>query len=90
MNDGWLRITTKTRKADERLVGATFSLWGLPFYLNLISEPISWDSANLMRHTVKMWFSTYDNKRRQVKSHRVTLKYPDAEYEFKACKDLLS
>jgi len=79
MNDDWLRITTKTRNVDERLVGATFHLWGFPFYLNLIPEPISWAGANLMRHTITMWFQTLDHKGRNVKSHKVTFKYPDTE-----------
>jgi hypothetical protein len=31
MNDGWLHITAKSQ--NDRLVGAKFILWGMPFYL---------------------------------------------------------
>lgn len=76
MNDGWLQITTKTRRQDDRLAGATFTLWGFPFYLSLMPEKISWKGADLMRHEVKLWFQTRDDRGRNVKSHRVTLTYP--------------
>jgi hypothetical protein len=74
MNDGWLRVTPKTN-FDEQLVGATFILWGFPFYLNLIPEKIGWDGADLMRHEIKWWFQTRDDKSRNVKSHRLTFRY---------------
>jgi hypothetical protein len=76
MNDGRLRITPKTTREEPRLVGATFVLWGFPFYLNLLPEKIAWDGADLMRHEVKWWFQTGDDKSRNVKSHRLTFSYP--------------
>jgi hypothetical protein len=76
MNDGWLRITPKTTCENPRLVGATFWLWGFPFYLSLMPEKIAWEGADLMRGEVKWWFQTRDDKTREVKSHRLTFIYP--------------
>jgi hypothetical protein len=66
-------FTTKTTK-DGLLVGATCSLWGFPFYLNLMPEQIRWEGGNLMRNEQKWWFRTRDRKGRYVKSHLVLFK----------------
>ncbi len=72
--EGWLHITAKTDK--NRLVGGKFILWGVPFYFNLLPTPIRWDGADLMRHGMKHWFQTRDDKGRNVRSHLVTFTYP--------------
>jgi hypothetical protein len=74
MDSGWLHITAKSQ--NDRLVGAKFILWGVPFYLNLLPTQVMWDSATLMRHGMKYWFQTGDDKGRNVKSHVLTFTYP--------------
>lgn len=73
--EGWLNVGPKTR--DERLVGSKFTLWGVPFYLNLLPTPVTWDTAHLMRQGMKYWFQTRDDKGRKVKSHLLTFTYPE-------------
>jgi hypothetical protein len=73
LNDGWLRITAKSQ--NERLMGGEFVLWGVPFYFSLLHTPITWNNADLMRHGMKHWFQTRDDKGRNVKSHRLTFTY---------------
>lgn len=74
LTEGWLNITAKSQ--NERLVGGKFLLWGVPFYLSLLPTQITWDRAALMRHGMKHWFQTRDDKGRNVKSHLVTFTYP--------------
>lgn len=74
LGDGHIHIETKTR--DGRLAAAEFKLWGLPFFLSLIPEPISWQGGHLLRGEHRQWFTTWDRKNRQVKSHMVTFTYP--------------
>jgi hypothetical protein len=74
MNDGWLHITAKSQ--NDRLVGAKFILWGMPFYLSLLPAQVTWNSAALMRHGMKHCFQTRDDKGRNVKSHLITFTYP--------------
>jgi hypothetical protein len=74
LTEGWLRVTAKSQ--NERLVGGQFTLWGFPFYLSLLPTPITWGGADLMRHGIKYWFQTRDDKGRNVKSHLVTFAYP--------------
>ena len=73
--DGHVHLTTKSR--DGRLAAAEFRLWGLPFFLSLVDEPIRWEGGNLLRGEHKQWFSTWDLKNRQVKSHLMTFTYPN-------------
>src|ERR1019366_6977884 len=74
LTEGWLRVTAKSQ--NGRLVGGQFILWGVPFYLSLLPTPITWEGAVLMRHGIKHWFQTRDDKGRNVKSHLVTFTYP--------------
>jgi hypothetical protein len=74
LTQGWLHITAKSQ--NDRLVGGKFTLWGVPFYLNLLPTQIRWNEADLMRHGMKHWFQTRDDKGRNVKSHLVTFTYP--------------
>ena len=74
MYDDWVQITAKSQ--NDRLVGAKFILWGVPFYLSVLSTQVTWNSATLMRHGMKHWFQTRDDKGRNVKSHLVTFTYP--------------
>lgn len=72
--DGYIQITTQSR--DGRLGAAEFTLWGLRFFLNLISEPVRWEGGTLMRGKHKQWFTTWDRKKRRVNSHLITFNYP--------------
>jgi len=74
LTEGWLRITAKSQ--NERLVGGKFMLWGVPFYLSLLPTQVTWDSATLMRHGMRHWFQTIDDRGLNVKSHLVTFTYP--------------
>jgi hypothetical protein len=74
IGDGHIHVTTKDR--DGRLAGAEFKLWGMPFFLSLVPEPVKWDGGRLMRGEHKQWFSTWDRKNRRVNSHLMTFTYP--------------
>lgn len=74
LTEGWLNITAKSQNGC--LVGGKFILWEVPFYLSLLPAPINWDRAVLMRHGMRHWFQTRDDKGRNVKSHLVTFTYP--------------
>ncbi len=73
IGDGHIHVTTKS--LNDRLGAAEFRLWGLPFFLNLVPQPIRWEGGNLMRGAMKQWFSTWDLKNRRVKSHLITFTY---------------
>jgi hypothetical protein len=73
--DGAIRL--ETQSVNDRLAGAKFELWGIPFVLSLYPEPIKWEGCHLIRGELKQWFNTYDLKRRPVKSHLVTFTYPE-------------
>jgi hypothetical protein len=75
LGDGQIHITTKGR--DGRLGAAEFKLWGMPFFLSLIPEPIRWEGGHLMRGEHKQWFGTWDRQNRRVKSHLMTFTYRD-------------
>jgi hypothetical protein len=61
----------------DRLVAGRFDLWGYPFVLSILPSPITMtDGSLLMRHEIKQWFQTHDDKGRLVKSHLVTCIYP--------------
>jgi hypothetical protein len=61
----------------QQLVGGHLWLWGIPFYISIYPEPIKGsDGSPLMRMNMTHWFQTWDDKRRQVKSHCITFKYP--------------
>ncbi|MGA7244568.1 MAG: hypothetical protein WBX19_15375 [Terracidiphilus sp.] len=61
----------------NRLVAGRFQLWGLPFVLTLLPTAIhAVDGAALMRHEIKQWFQTHDDKGRKVNSHLVIFTYP--------------
>ena len=71
-------ITIQTNSCNDRLSGAQFSLWGLPFLLNLYPEPVQWSGGKLMgRGGMEHWFQTRDHKNRLVNSHRLTYTYPE-------------
>lgn len=72
--NGHIHLTTKGR--DGGLAAAEFRLWGLPFFLSLVHEPIRWEGGHLLRGEHKQWFSTWDLKNRRVNSHLVTFTYP--------------
>jgi hypothetical protein len=74
VGDGHIHVTTKG--LNGRLGGAQFNLWGLPFFLSLVREPISWVGGHLMRGETKQWFCTWDRKNRRVNSHLMTFTYP--------------
>lgn len=74
LGDGHIQVTTKSR--DGRLGAADFKLWGLPFFLSLVPEPVRWEGGHLMRGEHKQWFNTWDRRNRRVKSHLVTFTYP--------------
>lgn len=73
LNEGDFSISTM--RMGERLAGAEFSLWGVPFFLNLLSIPVPMHDAKLLRHNIEHCFQTFDDKRRPVKSHTVTFTY---------------
>lgn len=84
VTEGWLQTTVMSK--DERLVGAHFMLWGIPFYLNLLPTQVTKDNlslvlptnnASFMRQGMKQVFSTRDDKNRDVKSHVLTFTYPE-------------
>ena len=64
--DGRITITTQTM--NDKLAGAKFALWGMPFFLNLVPEPIQLNlgKGHLIGHGMKHWFSTRDRKGRIV------------------------
>jgi hypothetical protein len=72
------RITITTQTMNDKLAGAKFELRGMPFFLNLVPEPIQVNhgKGHLLGHGMKQWFSTRDNKGRMVKSHLMTFTYP--------------
>jgi len=74
LNEGELSIGTM--RMGDRLAGAEFCLWGVPFFLNLLPTPFPMQGANLLRHNIKHCFQTFDDKRRPVKSHVVKFFYP--------------
>ena len=74
LNEGDLSISTMSM--GERLAGAEFSLWGVPFFLNLLTTPFPMANAKLLRHNISHCFQTFDDKRRSVKSHIVNFAYP--------------
>ena len=63
-------------RMGERLAGADFSLWGIPFLLNLLSSPFPMADARLLRHNIEHCFQTFDDKGRPVKSHLIKFTYP--------------
>jgi len=73
LGNGHIHVTTKSR--DGRLAAADFRLWGLPFFLSLVNEPIRLEGGHLMRGEHQQWFTTYDLKNRQVNSHLMTFTY---------------
>ncbi|HEX5284126.1 MAG TPA: hypothetical protein VFW30_08400 [Bryocella sp.] len=84
VTEGQLQTTVMSK--DERLVGAHFMLWGIPFYLNLLPTQVTRDNLSLvlptnnvsfMRQGMKQVFSTRDDKNRDVKSHVLTFTYPE-------------
>jgi len=74
LNEGNFSISTMRK--GERLAGAEFSLWGVPFFLNLLSTAIPLPDAKLVRHNIEHCFQTFDDKQRPVKSHVVKFIYP--------------
>lgn len=74
LSEGDLSISTM--RIGERLAGAEFSLWGIPFFLNLLSTPFPMDDAKFLRHNIEHRFQTFDDRRRPVTSHLVKFKYP--------------
>src|ERR1017187_4370695 len=74
LNEGDFSISTM--RMGERLAGAEFSLWGVPFFLNLLSTPYPMHGAKLLRHNIEYCFQTFDDKGRSVKSHLVKFTYP--------------
>jgi hypothetical protein len=79
VTEGWLSIGTTVDA--NRLVGADFLLWGVPFYLNLLPTlpPKANHDTHFMRRNVKQWYQTRDDKQRLVRSHLLTFTYPDTE-----------
>jgi hypothetical protein len=74
LNEGDLSISTM--RVGERLAGAEFSLWGVPFFLNLLATPYPIQGATLLRHKIEHCFQTFDDKGCPVKSHIVKFIYP--------------
>lgn len=74
IGDEYIHLVTKSRY--DRLAGAEFKLWGLWFYLSIVSEPVRWEGGHLMRGQHKQWFCTRDRKTRLVQSHLMTFIYP--------------
>jgi hypothetical protein len=61
----------------NKLVGGKFLLWGTPFVLNILPDPIQTNNgADLMRHNVKEGFKARDDKGREVVSHFIMFNYP--------------
>jgi hypothetical protein len=73
MDEGTFNVTTKTD--GVKLVGAELSLWGMPFFLSLLSEPVTFSGVTLMRRRMKYAFNTWDQKRRPVPSHFINFMY---------------
>lgn len=73
---GAMNITTQSM--NGKLAGAKFDLWGMPFFLNLMPEPIQLNhgQGHLLSGGTKCWFNTLDRKNREVKSHLLTFTYP--------------
>jgi hypothetical protein len=71
-------MNVSTQSMNDKLAGAKFILWGIPFFLNLVPEAIQLNhgQGHLLRGGMKHWFSTWDKKNRPVKSHLVTFTYP--------------
>jgi len=75
LNEGALSIGTTTD--GDKLVAGRFTLWGVPFVLSILPEPINaTNGATLMRRNMKHGFQTHDDKGRLVTSHFVTFTYP--------------
>lgn len=66
----------ETRGLNDKLCGATFDLWGLPYILHLIQQPLMMDDQILIRGEHKQWFNTRDRRGREVHSHLMTFTYP--------------
>lgn len=62
--------------SGQQLVGGRFWLWGVPFYMSIYPDPIQENGAPMMRRQMTHWFQTWDDRRRQVKSHCVLFNYP--------------
>jgi hypothetical protein len=75
IGDKHIHLVTKSR--NDILAGAEFKLWGLPFFLSLVPQPIRWEGGRLMRGQHKQWFCTRDRKQRNVQSHLMTFTYPN-------------
>ena len=71
------RINITTQSMNDKLAGAKFELWGMPFFLNLVPEPIQVNhgKGHLLGRGMKHWFNTRDRKGRMVKSHLMTYRY---------------
>jgi len=74
IGDEHIHLVTKSR--NDILAAAEFKLWGLPFFLSLVPEPIRRGGGHLMRGQHKQWFCTRDRKQRPVQSHLMTFTYP--------------
>lgn len=76
LGDGRITITTQT--VNDKLGGAKFELWGLPFFLSLIEDTLQLNhgKGRMLRGGFDQWFNTRDRKSRPVKSHLLTYIYP--------------
>jgi hypothetical protein len=61
---GGKKFNMTTQSFEGRLAGAKFSLWGMPFFLNLIPEPIQLNhgKGDMIRGGMNQWFTTKDDK----------------------------
>jgi hypothetical protein len=70
------RVVIAALADGEHLTGAEFTLWGLPFLLNLLPTPVpSLNGNHLMKQNIEHWFKTRDDKGRMVNSHLVKFVY---------------
>jgi hypothetical protein len=65
-------IQTTTTIEDQRVVACRFDLFGYPLMLNLLHNEIALQDGSVLLHReAKMWFTTKDDRGRDVKSHLV-------------------
>jgi hypothetical protein len=70
-----LSLTTKT--IGNNVMAGMFLLAGMPFFLSLIQKDLHEDQGACLFHHLKHFqYSTHDDKRRPVKSHRVDIVWP--------------
>lgn len=74
---GGKKFNITTQSLDGTLAGAKFQLWGMPFFLNITPEPLQLNQGkgHMIRGGMKQWFTTKDDKGRDVPSHQLAFTY---------------